>query len=353
MSKTTTALLASCILVSATTANAATVVRQFDFSRNNVSLAGASSFSFNRSTTLDAGIAVLDFGARASAGTVDASARVRLGAGFTPVVDLGSASSYQVSLSQQSLSFGFETSLGATAFAGINFDSFLGINPPRLSLGEVGFSVGTDATGSSFGTTVSDDAKEPISGFGLPTFPGISLQAEITLDASQESTFRVNDLTGFVRATHESGTIVTDPFSLRSDRLGLLDLGLPGLWELDLVNVAMPNWFNTSVGLAASARVGAAVGFDCGDFSDDDDNGFLCAGDVGSVASSPQLTLRNPPGFEINWGAKTASLGSVTVTAPAPPPPPVPNPIPLPAAAWLLLGGLGALGALKAGQRAV
>jgi hypothetical protein len=325
------------VLLAPHVADAATVNAMLTYSRNNTGLNGGGSLGFNASTSFDAGIARVGFGARASSGDVDARASVGVRASYADVVDFDASGAVPVTVSATSLSFSFETLMGANATASVDFKSFLGINPGPFNIIDEGYTLETSGSGSAFRTAVTDDAKEPITGAGVPPTPGIGLQAQITLDASKESSLEINNLLGVVRATHESGAIVTDAFSIFGDPTGLLNLGLAGSWDLDLIGVALTNTFDTSMGLAASARLGAAVGFNCGDFADDDDNGFGCVGDTGSVASSPQLTLSDPAAFQIAWGTKSLDIGGLTVLA-------APTPIPLPAAAPMLAAGFAALG---------
>lgn len=312
-------------------ATAGTITTNLSFSNTqNIFNGGA---GFNESANLNLGIATVDFGARASTGSVRGEASISLTAAFEDTLSFAEAAAANVGLTASNLRHSFETLIGATAFSGVNFGSFLGINPPRISLGEVGYTIETADARTGFGST-DDRAAEPITGFGVPTFPGISLQAEITLDGSQTSEMSVDELFGVVQATHEDGTILTDAFSLTSSANSVLDLGIAGEWDLELIGVGLANTFDTSLGLAASARVGAAVGFGCGDFSDDDDNGFFCAGDTGAVATSPQLTLINPAETSIAWGKQNLTLGTITVAAP----------VPLPAGVVLMATGFGALG---------
>lgn len=332
---TTTAALAFLPLA----ASAGTVTTTLDYANTqNIFNGGA---GFNQSTDLNLGIATVDFGARASTGSVTGSASVSLTAAFEDTLSFAEAAAATVGLTAANLQQGFSTFIGATAFSGVDFNSFIGINPPRISLGEVGYSIGTDGARSGFGST-SDVGNEPITGFGVPTFPGISLQAEVTLDGSQTSEMSVDELFGVVQATHESGSVFTDAFSLTASTTSTLDLSLEGMWDLELIGVGLANTFDTSLGLAASAGVGAAVGIGCGDFSDDSDNGFFCAGDIGAVATSPQLTLINPAETSIAWGTQNVQLGSVFVQA---------APVPLPAGAALMITGLGVFGLARRRQR--
>lgn len=298
-----------------------------------------SSLGFDESTSFGVGIGRVDFGARASSGDVNAQSSFSLSATFERDLSLQDAATASVGLSFSNLQSSFDTFMGATAGAGVDFNNIPvplapDINPPRISLGEVGYSIQTDASLNGFGS-VSDRTNEPITGFGIPTYPGVSLQAELTLDGSQTSTLSIDDLFGVVQATHEGGSVFTDAFSLRNDATSILDLSLSGDWALELVGVGIANSFDSSLGLAASARIGYAVGFNCGDFSTNSDNGFGCVIDNGSVASSPQLTLIDPTPFGLDFGLKNVDLGLVSVA---------PAPVPLPAGMALMLGGLGAFG---------
>ena len=254
---------------------------------------------------------------------------------FDDVLTFAEASAASVGLTASNIRYGFETVLGASATAGFDLDEILFIDVPRLAFANVGYEIETEANGTGF-TSASDSAAQPITGFGVPTTPLLSLQAEVTLDGSQQSTLRIDDLVGVVRAEYESGAFVTDTFSIRNDATSSLDLALSGDWELELVGVAFANSFDTSLGLAASVRAGVAIG-DCGDdFTTSDDNPFIgCVFETGTSATSPQLTLINPAPFGLDFGTQTVALGNITVGV---------APVPLPAGMSLMLAGLGVFG---------
>lgn len=332
------------LLPGAVGAATVTIATDLSYAKDNSGLYGSGATGFNQSTSFSVGIATVGFGAKASSGDVDARADLKLTASYEDTLSFDQAAASSVALSLSNLAYRFSTFVGATATASVNFGSFLGINPPPFNIIDEGYDLTTSASRTAgLGTSVSDTGNTPIAGVGVPTTPGISLQAEVTLDASQQSTFFIDNLVGMVQATHSGGTVRTDAFALTTDGLGLMDLSIAGDWALSLVGVGLLNRFDTALGLAASARIGAAVGFGCGDFSDDDDNGFLCAGDTGAVATSPQLSLIDPAAFGIDWGTKTVSLGTVTVLAPVVPP----APVPLPATGLLLVGGVAVLAGLR------
>lgn len=337
MLKHSTAIAAAAIFMPAATF-AATFSTDLTFNGTDGFLPGP---SFDESFDVDVGIAVVDFGARLSTGTVDADASLSLDAVFDSVLTLAESTAASVGLSVSDLSYGFDTFLGATAEAGVDFDNislpFLpDIDVPRLAFASVGYGLETEGAGTGFSTT-SDTGNEPIDGFGVPPTPLLGVQAELTLDGSQTSDFSIDDLVGVVQATHTSGAIVTDTFSILSDSASTLDLSIAGDWVLELVGVALENTFDTSIGLAASGRVGAGVGVNCGDFSTDGDNGFGCVFDTGAVISTPQLTLIDPGAFGIDFGTQDIVLGNVSVAAA----------VPLPAGMTLMLAGLGAFGYVR------
>ena len=318
--------------------SAATQTAALSFAKNNTGLGGGASFGFNQSTTFDAGIAVVDFGASANSGDVDASANVNLSATYDDTIDLADAGNTVIDLQLTGSSFSFATFVGATAGAGVNFGSFIGINPPRLAVIDKGYDLTTSGTGNGLGNTVSDTGNTDIIGAGVNT-PGLIVQSEVTLDASKESSFRLDELEGIVRATHMSGVTRTGAFDIVSTMDSVnLDLSLAGSWNLDLVGVALRNTFDTALGLAASLRLGVGAGSGCGDLSKDSDNGFFCLFDEGVTETTPQLDLADPAAFEIDFGTKSASIGGLTVVAPPPPPA-----IPVPASLPLLAAGIGGL----------
>ncbi len=328
--------------------SAGTVTTTLNYSGSDNLL--GSNLGFNESANVDLGIAVVDFGARASAGSVDADASARVTARFADQLTYAASKNAVVDLVVDSVRSSFETFIGATAFAGLDFDPIsipipfapdININPPRATLGEIGYTMETASARNGFGTS-SDVGNEAITGFGVPTIPLISVQAELTLDGSQTSSLSVDEMFGIVQATHEDGTVLTDTFALTSSASSVFDLSLAGSWDLELVGVGLSNVFDTSLGLAGSARAGFAAGVNCGDFSTDSDNGFGCIFDTGTRATTPQLTLINPAATFIDWGTQNVQLGSILVAA---------QPVPLPAGAAMMLTGAAVFGLARRRQR--
>lgn len=298
---------------------------------------------FDESANINLGFATVDFGARASTGNVNADVEAKITANYKERLQKSESGAAEVDLSASNVRSAFDTFVGATAGVGVNFGRIdfgpINVNPPRISIGEVGYGIETEGSRNGFGA-VSDTGNEPITGFGVPTIPGVSVQAEVTLDGSQQSELSVDDIFGIVRATHSSGAIFTDAFSILSDARSVLDLSMNGVWDLELVGIGIANTWDSALGLAASGRLGFAVGFNCGNFDEDGDNGFGCVYDTGAKITSPQLSLINPDPFALDFGFKTVNLGQVEV-------------VPLPAGLGLLLSGLGVFGyASRRRQRA-
>lgn len=337
MQKFTSTILATALLIPIQS-QAASITADLSFSASDDLFINGG--GFNESANLDVGIAVVDFGARASTGDVNADVDARITASYKSKFKLNDAGAAAVNISASNVRSAFDTFVGATAGVGVDFDPIninmpfpvpdIDINPGRIALAEVGYGIETSGARNGFGA-VSDTGNEPITGFGIPTVPLISTQAEITLDGSQQSTLDVDDIFGIVQATHESGKVVTDAFSIINDSVGLMNLDLTGTWDLELVGIGIANTFDSALGLAASARIGFAAGVNCGDFTTDADNGFGCIFDTGSRATSPQLTLIDPSPFGLDFGLKNVNLGAVDV-------------VPLPAGLGLMLSGLGVMG---------
>lgn len=337
-----TSVFALIAALGAAPAMAASVNTTLNFAKNNTPLDGqGSSFGFDQSTTLNVGIANLGFGAKASTGDVDASATIGFNTSFGDTVALADSGSVGVNMSLNSLNFGYNTLIGANAFASVDFFTFAGINAPKFNVIDEGYSLATSDSRSGFGSTGEDRDTEEIAGVGPNLDIGLGLRSQVTLDASQTSTFQVTDLVGTVLATHESGATATDTFSLVNDSLADLNLGLSGMWDLTLQSVSLTNLFDTALGISAGYELGVAVGLGCGDYSKDSDNGIFCVADAGVSGDSSQLNLSNPSAFAINWGTKSVSLGKITVlSAPV-------DVVPLPAGLPLVLTGLAGFALLR------
>ena len=329
--------------------SAATQTAALSFVKNDTDLGGGSSFDFGPSDSFNVGIGTVDFGAQASAGDVDARASFEIDAHYQTLVDLADAATTRIDLALDDLSFAYDTFVGAAATAGINFNRIqffvppfgptINVDPPRISVIDEDYTLTTARTGSSLDTSIDDNDNTDVAGVGPNSGFGVLLQTQLTLDASKETSFELTEIDGLVRATHSSGATREGAFDIFSTTDSVdLDLSLAGAWDLDLVGVRVRNLFDSSLGLAVSARVGFGFGVNCGDLTTDSDNGFGCVTDTGAVATSSQLTLIDPAPFEIDFGTKSASIGGLTVVAPPPPPA-----IPVPASLPLLAAGIGGL----------
>ena len=256
-----------------------------------------------------------------------------------------------------SLRFGYNAFTGADAGAFVNFDPFLGFNPPEFRVVGDDYRLDTSGSRSSFGSTGTDRATRELVGVGPDVSLGLAVRAEVTLDASQTTSLEVSDLTGVLVAVHSSGVFRLADFGLVGDTFNLLDLSLVGDWSLDLVDVRLRNSFDSSTGISAGYELGLAFGEafgGCGDYSIDSDNENslvpprACVGDTGVSGDTAQLNLLNPAPFELDWGSRFASLGTISVLADPVDPP---SAVPLPAGAYLLIGGLGLLGGLRRKKR--
>jgi hypothetical protein len=327
--------------------SAATATASLSFVKNDTALGGGTSFGFDTGSSLNVGIGTVDFGAEANSGDVDASASFDIDAHYQTVIDLVDAATTRIDLALGNLSFAYDTFVGAAATAGINFGRIqipiplapdIDVNPPRIAVIDEDYTLTTARSGSSLGTRLGDSDNTDVAGVGPSTGFGILLQTQLTLDASKETSFELTEIDGILRATHSSGATRQGAFDIFSTMDSVdLDLSLAGAWDLDLVGVRVRNLFDSSLGLAVSARVGFGAGFNCGDLTRDDDNGFGCIADTGAVATSPQLTLIDPAAFEIDFGTRSADIGGLTVLAPPPPA------IPVPASLPLLAAGIGGL----------
>lgn len=332
-------------------AQAITVDTTFSYAKNGTGLYGLGAVGFNKSATLDVGVATLGFGASASTGSVDASATAQVQATFDNSIALSAATNATVDVSLNNLSYGFDTLMGARAYASVDFKPIhvtvplapdINIDPAPFDI--IGANYALSASNSrsgGLGTSTTGTDSLPVAGDGVPSIPGITPVAQVTLDARQSSTLTMNDLVGVIRATHVGdGAVVFDSFSLLSDPLASLNLGLAGDWNLDYMGVMLDNTFKSTFGLGATATIGFSVGLGCGDPSTNSDNGIACIYDAGASASSPTLNLLSANPFAIDWGSKTASLGTINVYDDSV------ATVPLPAGLVLLLTGLGGLAGL-------
>ena len=346
------ALLTATVLISGM-AVGATVTSTFDFELNNVGLDGGRAGGFDMFTTTDVGIATLRFGAEAPGGDVDATASARLASTFSNSVALSEASAVSVSMGLDSLRFCYNAFTGADAGAFVNFDPFLGFNPPEFRVVGDDYRLDTSGSRSSFGSTGTDRATRELVGVGPDVSLGLAVRAEVTLDASQTTSLEVSDLTGVLVAVHSSGVFRLADFGLVSDAFNLLDLSVLGDWTLSLSGVRLRNMFDSATGISAGYELGLAgevpgLSGSCGNFARDSDNEFGCIGDIGASGDTAQLNLLNPAPFELDWGSRSAVLGTISVLAD---PVGAPSAVPLPAGAYLLIRGLGLLGGLRRKKR--
>jgi hypothetical protein len=346
------AFAATSVLLPAIT-SAATINTSLTYERNNTGLDGGSSVGFNRFTTADVGIATLRFGAEASGGDVDAKGTIGFSTTFADTVSFGESANVSVALGLNSLSFNYSAFTGAEAGAFVNFKSFAGVDLSEFRVIGDDYRLDTSGSRNSFGSTGNNRDTEAIAGVGPDVSFGLGVRARVSLNASQTTSFAVTDFQGTLQATHESGVTRTTTFSLLGSPLRNLDLSLAGEWTLGLENLGLRNSFDSATGISSGYELGLAAGElfgGCGDYSDDDDNaGFLdlpaaCLADTGVSGDTAQLNLLNPSPFEINWGRKSVSLGSLSVLAEIVDPV---TPVPLPAGMPLLLAGLAGFAGLR------
>lgn len=151
----------------------------------------------------------------------------------------------------------------------------------------------------------------------------IRFGARATVFVTQESELSFGNLIGTVRATHDSGTVVTESFALDRADAVLLDLQKTGDWMLDLIGITVEADFSSEFGLRLGGRV--CVVF-CGRIS----SGILPFGSAS---------------FDLDFSERTIALGTLTVL-------PETQIVPLPAGLPLLLSGFCALGLLRRKRRA-
>lgn len=312
-------------------AEAATFTGTKGFSVSNQGLFGtASAPSVDDSFRVGPSGASIFASAFASAGTVSSSGSLFLSASFADEL-FASSGPFAVALSAAA-SAGFSTSLGAGFSAGVG-TSFLGIGD--INLIDEGYSLGTSASGATLLSDASDDDRQDFASAGIPEIPGLTLRASLSADAVQTSSLSLDDVSGTLVARNlDTGTILSRTFSLGGSAEDFLfDLAEVGTWSLSAEGLRVGNTFSSDFGIGVTGAVGTAIGFDCGDFSTDDDNGFFCGADAGVTIESEPLNLFDRV-FSLAYGSLgSLALGEVVVNA---------DPIPVPAGLPLMASALAA-----------
>lgn len=301
---------------------------------------GSSAASFSDSLRLGPSVAQIYASAKASSGTVSSSVTTSFDAQYDDSVGVSGASNTLISL-RGNASGTFNTLFGAGFEAGIG-TSLLGIGDTEL----IGASYTLAAASSS--TLTSNPAGTDSTAFarvGTPTLPGISIGGGVSGKATQTSTLDLKDVSGrLVAENTTTGSIVSTLFSFGTPSFGAFnfDLSEVGTWNLSVRDIKVDNAFTSSFGVAVSGDVGASLGFNCGDPTTDDDNGFGCVADGGVEIESSPLNLANIDGFALLYGGfQNKSLGSISVFDD------LTSEVPIPGALPLMLSAIAAGGFMR------
>jgi hypothetical protein len=153
-----------------------------------------------------------------------------------------------------------------------------------------------------------------------------SAQAGIDYDIVQNATHTISALNGVVLATHmASGQTRSDMFSFGATDTISLDLDLPGLWDVELMDLSLDNLFSTDFDLAFVPFIQYTLGLGCGDPGANSDNGLLCGGDgrLDSTLASVDLFSNTP--FPLAM-TSSSPLSRFQITVADEPGPTIPEP---------------------------
>ena len=345
-------LTAGC-LCAAGAAGAATVTSnvQASFSVDNQSIFGSGGASdFGASVGVGNSSSTFQFSAStgASTGTVDSEAAVNVRATFDNVSTLGTTHNLRLSFAGASASF--ETALGAfidvsatvrTPAIAVPFAPDIPAVSLTLPLVDEDYSLDTDASDNTYflGQVLSDSDSVSLPGAGAGV--GIAVSANPNVD--QSSSLMIDAFKATLTATHAvSGTPLTQIVDLTGGMLDFgFDYGEAGDWNLALTDATLDNSFDSDFGLSATFAGGATIGVGCGNPASDSDNSILCLFDAGISTTTGTANVLPIDPFALNYGSiASLNLGSVTVSN-------APSAVPLPATAWLLMLGIGGLGAMR------
>ena len=286
----------------------------------------------------------LGYSIAASSGTVTARYRGHLSAGYQSSVDLASASAAPISVGFAGTAGGgsLVTSLGAGA------DAYVYILGGRETLIDEGLLLRINRTFTPvIDTAASGTASDGAVGRGVgPDFPGLNATTGADLVVDEAASLVGRGILGSLIATHRA-TALTRTVALNLDTASaesvVVDLGLPGIWDLRFADLSLDNRFAVDLDLAVELFAQYSIGLGCGDLGDDDDNGVLCVGDGRASYRPASINLfDNAFGLSFN---RIASLDtfSIEVTQQSPDQ----NGVPEPGSLALVILALGALAATR------
>ena len=264
----------SVAILAAVAAQAAPVTQNYDLNFSSPSQAfwgpgqSAANFAFNQ-LILGSTSFGMRFETGASTGTVSSNYNGAMSVAYN---DSAAAGLVPLTIGYQGDPNGghFQTFLGAFVRVTAYFPVIGGVivtNP--------NYSISTDSTytPSPADTAADSGSFTPASTTIGPDIGVGSAQAGIDYDIVQNSTHTISALNGIARATHTTtGEVRTVGFSLGASDDVLLNLDVPGIWEIQLANLSLANLFSTDFDLAFVPFIQYTLGVNCGDPGTDSDN---------------------------------------------------------------------------------
>jgi len=308
------------------------------------SLSGGRSLA---SLDFDASIAgVINFSADVDAGTFTSTSSATQRFTFDDEFTLAEAQTATFTHKVTSLSTGYSTRFGASATATAD------IVIAEIDIIDEGALVTTSASDTTldFGQTLQDTDRDDLVGTGIGLPVGLSPVIDATVNLEQRSRQRVTGVSGVLQARNlTTGTTLiqsydSDDFGAESFNLNLAEVGI---WDIRSISSDMFGTFEADFGTSATGTVGGFFGFDCGDVSTDDDNGFFCISDFGASVTTPAAYVVDNSPFAMDYQTADRSIFLGQITVKDDPIIDEPNVVPLPAGAWLLLSGLGLMAAAR------
>lgn len=258
------------------------------------------------------------FQAGASSGTVKSNYNGAISVGYDNLVEQGPVN---LSLGFMGDSNGghFDTNLGAFVKVTAYFPGLGGVTVTNPTYSLV---TNRTYTPSPYNSVTDSDSFTPASTAIGPNIGVGSAQAGIDYDIVQNARHTVSALNGVVRATRlGGGETRMSSFSLDATDTISLNLDLPGVWDIQLMNLSLDNLFSTDFDLSFDPFMQYTLGVNCGDAGMDGDNGFGCISDGRLDTNLASVNLfSNTPFALAMQSSNTLSSFQINVATPVPEP---------------------------------